>query len=798
MSLSSKIREQLISSFRVELTEHVQTMTDGLLALEQHTVSDERWQSTLQDIFRAAHSLKGAARAVGVTTIEQLAHALEDLLEAMKRGAIEPAPELFTACYQALDAIQMVQEAYEAGEITPPTEALRALGDLASFRSGSQAVMAGAPPVPSGDEGSKEEAEEEPAPPARTPPLQERQDDETIRVSVGKLDALMAQLSELLVTKIRAEQRLIQMRQTQELIALWQKEWLAVRSAYNRLARRSLGPPPVEGSLAKSDDRPAPKRSSSRKGVFLGLSRGSSDEARLGKDAARLLGYIGASQERLREMNALMSDLSREYANDTMHMSLVINALEQDVKQVRMLPLITITAPFGRMVRDLAREADKEAVLQIVGGDTELDKRVLEQIKDPLIHMLRNAIDHGIEPPQQRLALGKPRSGKITLTAEQLGKDVVLTVSDDGAGLNMEAIRRAVARHGVETQTLSETELAELIFKAGVSTSPIITDVSGRGVGLDVVRRNVEELHGRIEVDWTPGAGSTFTLTLPLALTSSRGLLVSVSGQLFAIPLNNIERILSVGPQEISSLEGRDTLRYDGRPLTLVRLGDVLELPCAEAQGDDSRFLVVVLVAAERRMAFAVDGLAGEQEVVVKGLGKQLLRVGGIAGATVMGSGEVVLILNVADLIKLAMRGERRSILDTRVEAVSPMTARARRRILIVDDSVTTRTLEKNILEAAGYTVQLANDGLEALTAIVAGGVPDLIVADIVMPRLDGFDLTRQLKDDAQTAEVPVILVTSLDSAEDKARGIEVGADAYIVKSRFDQNNLLETIEQLI
>jgi two-component system chemotaxis sensor kinase CheA len=345
---------------------------------------------------------------------------------------------------------------------------------------------------------------------------------------------------------------------------------------------------------------------------------------------------------------------------------------------------------------------------------------------------------------------------------------------------------------------LSEAELAELIFKAGVSTSPIITDVSGRGVGLDVVRRNVEELHGRIDVDWTPGAGATFTLTLPLTLTSSRGLLVRVSDQLFAIPLNNIERILHVSLQQVSSLEGHDTLRYDGRPRTLVRLGDVLELSQVGVQGADSRFLVVVLVAAERRMAFVVDGLAGEQEVVIKGLGKQLVRVGGIAGATVMGSGEVVLILNVADLIKLAMRGERRSVLDTRVEAVSPEVARARQRILVVDDSVTTRTLEKNILEAAGYTVQLANDGQEALSTIATGGVPDLIVADIVMPRLDGFDLTRQLKGDPQTASVPVILVTSLDSPEDKVRGIEVGADAYIVKSRFDQNNLLETIEQLI
>jgi two-component system chemotaxis sensor kinase CheA len=808
VSLSAKIREQLISSFRAELAEHVQTMTDGLLALEQGAVSGEGRQSTLERIFRAAHSLKGAARAMGVTTIEQLAHALEDLLEALECAAVGPTPELFTVCYQALDAIQVVQAAYESGETTPPVQALQALNSLAAFRSD----RSGAASQRNGEAASQQAHDENGAealgpqtPPAeastpepvifraeetetaRSTQYAARGDEETIRVGVSKLDALMAQLSELLVIKIRAEQRLAQVRQAQELMSLWQKEWLAFRSTYNRLARRSQGLPSVERNWSKGN------ASGPSRGLPLAESRDDNDQTEWGKDASRLLVYVGASQERLREMNALMNDLSREYANDTMHMSLMIDALEQEIKRVRMLPLSTITRTFGRMVRDLAQAAGKEATLQIVGADTELDKRVLEQIKDPLMHLLRNAIDHGIEPPEKRVALGKPRSGTITLTAEQLGKDVVLTVSDDGAGLDIEAIRRAVARQGrVDPQALNEAELAELIFNAGVSTSPIITDVSGRGVGLDVVRRNLEELHGRIDVDWTPDAGATFTLTLPLALTSSRGLLVRVSDQLFAIPLNNIEHILYVRPQQVSSLEGQDTLRYNGRPVTLVQLGDVLELPRLDVQRDDPRLLVVVLAAAERRMAFAVDGLAGEQEVVIKGLGKQLSRVGGIAGATVLGSGEVVLILNVADLIKLALRGERRSVLDAPAETVS------RQRILIVDDSVTTRTLEKNILEAAGYTVQLATDGQEALAAIAAGGVPDLVVSDIVMPRLDGFDLTRRLKNDPQTAPVPVILVTSLGSPEDKAHGIEVGADAYIVKSSFDQNNLLETIEQLI
>jgi two-component system chemotaxis sensor kinase CheA len=278
--------------------------------------------------------------------------------------------------------------------------------------------------------------------------------------------------------------------------------------------------------------------------------------------------------------------------------------------------------------------------------------------------------------------------------------------------------------------------------------------------------------------------------------------LVNAGGEAFAIPLNNILKIERYAPADITSLEGQDTVRYDGQPLTLVRLSDVLDLPplSSPPQGGKNggdEILAVVAAAAERRMAFAVDELVGEQEMVIKSLGKQLSRVGGIAGATVMGNRQVVLVLNVSDLIKLAMRGKQRSVLDTLAET-APAEKRTQRQILVVDDSITTRTLEKNILEAAGYTVRLATDGQEALSDIASGGVPDLIVTDVAMPRMNGFELTQRIKGDEHMGDTPVILVTSLDSDEDKARGIEVGADAYIVKSGFDQDNLLETIEQLI
>jgi two-component system chemotaxis sensor kinase CheA len=843
---------------------------------------------------------------LGISAIEQLAHALENLLDAMQRDAIELTSELFTVCYRALDTIQLVQAVYESGGTTPPIQVLQTLAEIEAFQQQSaggkskpspekkhqtqeevgdevkpkpqantivqdiqtlkdlpdadmlqqydlvpgelpqdngqwetSASLPTQPVEPLAEEKShaprvveieetsrgkalsnppddledvsdRSKIQEQPASPksstpeggkldrARKPQLSETEDvgqdissvptlppsvgSETIRVSVDKLDALMAQLSELLVTKIRSDQRLAQVRQAQEFVTQWQKEWLFVRKTYGRLVRKLVGGGDVEQ---------------------VGQEGGE-----LKKDMKNLLDYLNVNQENLRQIYTMMNTLSREYANDAMQASLVIDALEEEVKQIRMLPLNTITGAFGRMVRDLAQAANKEAMLRIIGGEVELDKRVLEKIKDPLIHLLRNAIDHGIEAPEQRVKSGKPRIGTITLEAEQLGKDVVIRVFDDGQGLDTDAIRRVAAqRAGISNAwDLDEAELVDLIFNSRFSTSPIITDVSGRGVGLDVVRSNVEMLGGRVNVNWTTGEGTTFALTLPLTMTSSRGLLVRVSDELFAIPFSTIERIVRIKPAKILSLGGHDAIRHQGRPLPLVHLGDTLGLPrVATARSERGRapVLVVILTAAERYMAFLVDDLAGEQEMVVKGLGPPLTRVGGIAGATVMGDGQVLLVLNIADLIKLATRGERLSVL-TRADAMGALSDSEdempvnQHHILVVDDSVTTRTLEKNILEAAGYTVELATDGQEALGMIVTSGLPDLIISDIVMPRLDGFGLTRRIKGDERTAHIPVILVSSLDTPEDKTQGIDAGADAYIIKNRFDQNNLLETVEQLI
>jgi two-component system, chemotaxis family, sensor kinase CheA len=742
---------------------------------------------------------------------------LEDVLGGIQHGEFQLTTGLFTACYRALDAIQAVMTAYEAGQTTPPQQALEALVNLdllqkepasdeleilpddldekttqpennnarrgksseRAIKDGlanlTEALGQGDLPENMNDEirvvnGEDKMQPDNPAP-ARISPSG-IVIDETIRVSVKKLDSLMAQLSELLITKIHADQLLSQLQHAREFTKLWQKEWLITRNSYSWLERQN-------------GDRISHLNASPR----------------FNKELATVLSYVNSTQDGLRDLSGIINALLQQHQSDVMQMALVIDRLEDEIKRVRMLPLNTITESFGLMVRDLAQAAGKKAVLEIRGGEVELDKGVLEKIKDPIVHMLRNAVDHGIELPEKRVAAGKPAQGAIILSAEAIGREVTISVTDDGAGLNVDAIRQAAIRRGIEhTEEMNIDELVQLIYAVGFSTSRFITDVSGRGIGLDIVRRNTEQLHGKVHVDWKPGVHTRFTLTLPLTLTSTHALLVRASDQWFAIPLNTIERNQYIQPEDVNSIGTNHTILYEGQQIMIVRLSNVLEIHSGQNDQDGLSLPVVILSSMGRRMAFVVEELGDEQEVVVKALGKQFVYLGGIAGAHLMGNGTVLLVLNVADLIKLALRGGTASAFKsgTTDNHKSTLVIMKKKNILIVDDSITTRTLEKNILEAAGYNVQLAFNGMEALNTIRTGDCPDLVISDVVMPRMDGFELTKRIKGESRTAKIPVILVTSLDSPTDKARGIDCGADAYIVKSSFDQGNLLDTIQQLI
>jgi two-component system chemotaxis sensor kinase CheA len=422
-------------------------------------------------------------------------------------------------------------------------------------------------------------------------------------------------------------------------------------------------------------------------------------------------------------------------------------------------------------------------------------------MKDPLIQVVRNCIDHGIEPPQERERKHKPRCGTMTITlAQQNGSKMELLVSDDGMGIDMARVKSAAQTLGLLTPedaaTLDESAAWPLVFHSGLSTSPTITAISGRGLGLAIVREKVERLGGSVSLDTAPDVGTTFRMTLPLTIATFRGVLVRVAGHLFLLPTACVERVLRLNHADIKTVENRETLRLDGQAVSLVHLADVLELHRRHLQGAAGESqLVVVLAAVEQRVAILVDAVLNEQEVLVKQLGPQLLRVRNVAGATVLGTGQVVPVLNVFDVLKSAARTSPTAAWPAEMP-VQPEAA-TRKSVLVVEDSITARMLLKNLLEAAGYHVRTAVDGVEGLTQLRSGAV-DLVVSDIDMPRMNGFDLTTKIRGDKQFADVPVVLVSALKSDADRARGIEVGADAYLVKGSFDQGDLLAVIRRLV
>ena len=402
----------------------------------------------------------------------------------------------------------------------------------------------------------------------------------------------------------------------------------------------------------------------------------------------------------------------------------------------------------------------------------------------------------------QREVVGKPGHGILRLRAEQRGDRLVLEVSDDGKGIDVKGLRSAVIERGMmsehEAAALSDDEAVELIFQPGLSTARKVSSISGRGIGMDVVRKNIELLRGVIQVHSEMGRGTRFTMTLPLTLTTSNVLLVETGGQVVALPLMNVERMMRLQSDQIGAIEGKPAIHVGEQLLPMFDLSQLLELPRATTASQPTRFPVVIIGLGDRHLAMRVDAFLSTQEVVIKQMGRQVQRVRNIAGAAVLGNGQVVLILNMADLVK-TIQSHPTQAAPGLLTTPKPPTAR---RVLVVDDSITTRTLMKHILRNAEYDVMSATDGLEAMQMMgesaAMARLPDVIVSDVNMPNMDGIALTEALKRDTRFTQVPVILVTSLDSQQDRVRGMEAGADAYIGKSSFDQRELLETIERLI
>jgi len=526
---------------------------------------------------------------------------------------------------------------------------------------------------------------------------------------------------------------------------------------------------------------------------------------------------LGALRQRAAEARALdrprsrldlvdeMPRLRRRLDADVRRLEHVAAELHDGVRRLRMVPVGVTLAGLPRLVRDTAAACGKQARLDLAGESTEVDRPVLEEIAGALTHLVRNAVDHGLEDPGRRAAAGKPAVGTVTVRAREEGNTLVLEVADDGAGIDVAAVRR----RGVELGLVSAEEAAaaglDLVFRPSFSTAGRITEVSGRGVGLDAVTTTVDSLQGSVVLATEPGVGTTFTLTLPLTLATTRCLLLRAAGRTMALPLATVSRVARVGERDLGRSGGRAALRGPGAPVALVGLADVLDLapgPGDGAAGPRGRppRLAVISATGGAAVGVLVDEIGGEEEIVVTPLPPPLRRVRFTAGATVLGTGEAVPVLHAGEVFRAAL-GHRPggAAGPGAVPAGDAADAGpgAPKVVVVADDSVTTRTLERVILESAGYEVRTAADGGQALALVQAGGC-DALVSDVHMPVLDGFALCERLRADARFRDLPVVLVTALGSRSERERGVAVGADAYIVKGEFDQETLLATLRRLL
>jgi two-component system, chemotaxis family, sensor kinase CheA len=703
MSRESEFLDKLKETFKGEAEEHRTAILSGLLALEKEDRGSERDAGLVENIFREVHSLKGAARAVDMRSIERLCQSIEGIFSGMKQGYRRPDKALFDALYRALDMVA----ALEKGTALASEEDLEDILKLLKTKSGAGEVPK-APPRPGPDVG-----------PAR-PALVSLSD--TVRVPGERLRSIFLHAEELLSVKQAMARHAADLHVCQE-----------------------------EGAAA---------------GPFK------------------------------KKLESMASDAALESLRAGEH----LDSLLAEIRTALMMPFTSLLELFPRMVRDLAAEEGKEVSWEVRGEeDIQIDRRVLEEIKDPLIHLVRNSVSHGIETPDERKKRGKPGTGSVSLHVARVENDKVeLTLRDDGAGVDLAGVKEVAVARGLLTEAraaaLEDKDSLQLIFFSELSTSPMITDISGRGLGLAIAHEKVEALRGQLSVETARGQGTTFRVILPLSLATFRGVIVKSRGQTFVIPTVNVDKVLRVDHSTVVSLEDRPTIPINGMPVPLVELGDLLGLKRVEEEETNGRGRpAVVLVVSGTRVAFAIDELLGEQEVLVKNLGRQLVRVRNTSGATLLADGELVLILNPADLLKSASLAPSGPPAGDTTEARGAVKGK----ILLAEDSVTSRMLLQSILESAGFQVTTTVDGAEAFATLRVEEF-DLLVSDVDMPRMNGFDLCRKVRGFARTEDLPIVLVTTLDSREDRERGIDAGANAYIAKASFDQSNLLEVVKRLL
>jgi len=726
---------KFIARFAEEAREHVEALNRGLVELEKNPGDEEN----LNAIFRAAHTIKGSSRMLKLTTITEVAHKLEDALGSLREKRISHSPELAGLLFRGVDALAAMIEKVSVGEqISMDNVALcEALAQAAQDSLPAGSASAGSEPV------KKNQAESDhlavpgirsDSEPPSAQPAKPASPSESIRVKSEKLDDLIRLMGEVVSHRNKLKQRILDV------------------SVLEREAKQTLD------VCSRVCD--------------------------------------GESLANARSLHRGLKQLLTVMKQDKTLQDILTAEFQEKALMLRMVPLSSVFDPLHRLVRDISNALGKDLDFEINGSEIELDKKMVEKLSDPLVHMLRNAIDHGIEEPQVRQEAGKPPKGRVHLSAAYDSGNIVIELLDDGAGISTAKIReKALARKLFDAAALDsmpEPALLDLIFLPGFSTSGIITDISGRGVGMDVVKRNiVEDLKGTVQISTKEGIGSTFSIRLPMTLAIMRVLLISCRGMKFGIGTHYVIEIINITADEVIDVVGRKALRLREEFIPVADMADVLKIAQNGQKKRDRHLMLIVQIGSEK-MGFMVDSVLDEEDMVIKALPDHLKQVRLVSGVTISGRNEIINILNMPAVMEAARHAK-----GGRQESLADETAGQEVNILVVDDSVNTREIEKSILEAYGYRVTIAGDGLEAL-AIAEESKFDLVITDVEMPRLDGFSLTERLRSNDTYKDVPIIIVTSREKDEDKRRGISVGANAYIVKGSFDQSNLVDTVQNLI
>jgi len=760
--------QEILEDFLIEAFEMIEQLDNDLIDLE----SNPEDLDLLNRIFRVAHTIKGSSSFLNFDVLTHLTHHMEDVLNKARRGELVITPEVMDVVLESTDKMKALLEHIKE------TGTDEGAMDVAPTVARLEAVLKGEEPSSASE--SQPQSEPEPEPVQEEPASSGEEKD----------------ISEMTEEEVEAEiERLLKQRQEED-----RKKREAKRKAQEEApkAQEKSKPEQAEPKPTPEAKKPATSAKKEAPKPAPAKERKTTMEQTIRVDVKRLDDLMNLIGELVLGKNRLLKiydDVEERYEGEQFleelnqvvsSISLVTTDLQIAVMKTRMLPIGKVFNKFPRMVRDLSRELHKEIELVISGEETELDKSIVEEIGDPLVHIIRNSCDHGIEAPEDRVAKGKPPKGTVQLKAYNEGNHIIIEIVDDGKGLDVDMLKEKAMEKGLisekEADQMNDKEAFMLIFKPGFSTAAKVTNVSGRGVGMDVVKSNIEKLNGIIEIDSEVDKGTTLKLKIPLTLAIIQSLLVSVQEEFYAVPLASVLETVRITPDEIQSVEGRSVLRLRNEVLSLVHLADIFDVERVFSMGEHA--YVVIIGLAESKIGLIVDSLVGQEEIVIKSLGEYLKGIEGIAGATIRGDGRVTLIVDVGALMSMA-KDVKSTIqnLEGASGAQKEKTSPSDYSILIVDDSKTDRTIMRKALAPLGVTITEATNGVEALNLMKDGSkIFDAALVDIEMPRMDGYTLASEIRKFNKFKNIPLIAVTSRTSRSDRMRGVEVGMTEYITK----------------